>query len=66
MKRIFVVTLLVLLVAMALAAPAFAEEVHCESGRAFGQHHAEMAQEGMLNGEHNPGMHQGYAHCLTP
>jgi hypothetical protein len=64
MKRIFVVTLLVLLVVLALAVPAFAQEEHCASGEDFGLHHADMAQESMLSGEHNPGMHEGYSHCL--
>jgi hypothetical protein len=65
MKRVLVVALLVVVVMLALAAPAFAEEAHCESGQAFGQHNAEMPQAGMINGEHNPGMHQGYSTACT-
>jgi hypothetical protein len=31
------------------------------SGRSFGQHVADCAQTMGFNGEHNPGMHHGYA-----
>lgn len=64
MRRIVLAALLIVIVTLAVAAPAMAEEVHCESGMAFGQHHAEMAEDGMLGGEMNPGMHNGYSHCL--
>lgn len=69
MKKLVMVTLLVVVVSLALAAPAFAMEdggemMHCESGEAFGLHHAEMAQKGMLGKLMNPGLHEGYSHCL--
>ncbi len=64
MKRIVLIGLLVLVLALVVAVPAFAQEDHCASGRAFGQHHAEMAQMGMLGKDMNPGMHQGYSTCL--
>ena len=31
------------------------------AGQAFGQHHAAMAQAGMLGQDMNPGMHQGFS-----
>jgi len=31
------------------------------AGQAFGQHHADMAQAGMLGSDMNPGMHQGFS-----
>jgi hypothetical protein len=31
------------------------------AGRAFGQHVAQHARDGMLSGEMNPGLHQGFA-----
>lgn len=31
----------------------------------FGRHVAEMAQQGHLGAEHNPGMHQGYSVCVV-
>lgn len=35
-----------------------------ETGKDFGQHVAEHAQEGHLNGEMNPGNHEGYSLCV--
>jgi hypothetical protein len=31
------------------------------AGRAFGQQHAEHAQQGMIGRDMNPGMHQGFS-----
>ncbi len=45
-------------------ASAEGEMCPCGSGRDFGQHHAQMAQEGMLGKDMNPGMHQGFSACL--
>lgn len=46
-------------------APAFAAEGdHCrDSGREYGQYHAELARQGELGREKNPGQHQGYSSC---
>ncbi len=63
MKRVMLVALLVTVLALLMVAPASAE-MHCESGQAFGQHHAEMVQMGHLSGEMNPGMHHGYSACM--
>lgn len=66
MKVRIVLILVVIIIVSLLAAPqALAHDgEHCASGAAFGQHHAEMAQAGMLGAEMNPGMHQGYSTCL--
>ena len=62
MRRIatFVAALTLLLV---LAAPALAATGAGGAGRAYGQHHAMMAQEmGGFSGDHNPGvMHRGFS-----
>lgn len=70
MKKVAMVMLLVVVVSLAMAVPAFAMEgggemVPCESGEAFGLHHAGVAQNGVLDGDMNPGVHHaGYSHCL--
>jgi hypothetical protein len=67
MKKMFFAVILALMVCLWSAGSALASdgmEDHCASGYAFGQHHAEMAQEGMLGAEMNPGNHQGYSVCL--
>lgn len=47
------------------ASGAFAQsQEHClGSGRAFGQFHAELARNGDLGAEQNPGEHRGYSAC---
>ncbi len=70
MRRMLLILLLVLLLSLMAVGPVFAQTpMHCgdpslpgHSG--FGQHHAGMAQEGMLGKDMNPGMHQGYSSCL--
>ena len=69
MKRIAILaTLFVLLLSFTLGTAAFAHEdvhhCHWNSGRDFGQHHAEHARAGHLGGQHNPGNHQGYSLCV--
>jgi len=51
-----------LVLALSLAVPAFATGAN-GAGKAFGQHHASMAQEmGGFTGTMNPGvMHQGFS-----
>jgi hypothetical protein len=48
---------------LAFAAPAMAATGAGGAGKAYGQHHAAMAQEmGGFTGDHNPGvMHQGFS-----
>ncbi len=64
------VKIVVLILVLALVLPfvgvstASAQGEHCASGYVFGQHHAEMARAGMLGQDMNPGMHQGFSHCL--
>jgi hypothetical protein len=48
----------------ARTASAEGEMCPCGSGREFGQHHAQMAQNGMLGKDMHPGMHQGFSACL--
>jgi hypothetical protein len=71
MKKIIVfvvavtVVMLLVLVATTFAHEGDSHDCHWDSGRAFGQHHAQMAQNGMLGGHHNPGTHhQGYSICV--
>ncbi|GAB4420430.1 MAG: hypothetical protein Kow00106_16990 [Anaerolineae bacterium] len=68
MKRITLVIVLVGVLTLSAALPAFAEGNGPASGRTcgqfFGQHVAEHAQAGHLGQEHNPGMHQGLANFL--
>jgi hypothetical protein len=70
MKKAFVLVLVI-----ALLLPVFTvgalyaqhEHAHCEeweTGRDFGQYHAEHAREGTLGKDHNPGHHQGYSPCV--
>jgi hypothetical protein len=59
MKRITVLVLAAV-IALAVAAPAFATGAD-GAGRDFGQHHAEMAQMGGIGGTMNPGMHRGFS-----
>jgi hypothetical protein len=64
--KLVVLMVLVVLLSMLVVSPAWASdgEPHCESGKIFGQHHAEMAQAGLLGEDMNPGMHQGFSSCL--
>lgn len=64
MKKLIPAFMLALMLSLWGVGSALAEEDHCASGKAFGQHHAEMAQDGLLNGEMNPGMHEGFSTCL--
>lgn len=67
MKIRILLAAVIVLVSLFAASPALAHEgdpAHCESGAIFGAHHADMAQQGMLNGAMNPGMHLGYSTCL--
>jgi len=49
----------VALAATAVALLAGAAPATASTGPAFGRHMASCAQEGMLSGAHNPGMHRG-------
>jgi len=52
---------LVAMLALAVAAPAFATGAG-GAGKAFGQHHATHAQEmGGFTAAENPGMHRGFS-----
>jgi hypothetical protein len=63
---LLVVTLaLVLTVSLAGAALA-ATPASDGAGQAFGQHHADMAQQGGLGQDMNPGMHQGFTGWPPP
>ncbi|MEW6578734.1 MAG: hypothetical protein AB1435_06015 [Chloroflexota bacterium] len=68
MKRLLILSLLLGLVMLGAALPAFAQGNGPAPGRTcgqfFGQHVAEHAQAGHLGQEHNPGMHQGLANFL--
>ncbi len=68
MKRMLILSLLVGLVVLSVALPAFAQgngpAPGSTCGRYFGQHHAEHAQAGHLGKQHHPGMHQGLANFL--
>lgn len=65
MKRILLVTLLVVMVSLSAVLPVAAGDNDpapgSTCGQFFGQHVAEHAQAGHLGKEHNPGMHQGLA-----
>lgn len=54
-----------LTVALGPASGAFAQgQEHClGSGQAYGQYHAELARNGHLGAEQNPGEHRGYSAC---
>jgi len=66
MKTLAVFALAAVL-ALALAAPAFAVTGADGAGAAFGQHHATHAQEmGGFTGAENPGMHRGFAGWTAP
>lgn len=44
--------------------PAFAADEHCAgSGQDYGQLHADLARQGELGQEQNPGEHRGYSSC---
>jgi hypothetical protein len=65
MKRFLLLSLLVGMVILSTALPAFAEgngpAPGSTCGKYFGQHVAEHAQTGHLGQAHNPGEHQGLA-----
>ena len=42
-------------------AGALAANASAGAGKAFGQHHATMAQDGHLGADMNPGMHRGFS-----
>lgn len=61
MNRLIVFMILVVLM-LSLAAPAFAVNGSGGAGREFGAHHAEHARTmGGFTGDENPGMHRGFA-----
>ena len=62
MRRVFT-AVAVLALALVVSAPAFAATGAGGAGRAYGQHHAAMAQEmGGFSGTMNPGVHhQGFS-----
>lgn len=64
MRRSLIALASGLLLAVALAVPAFASEEMCESGRMFGAMHAAEAQAGALGKGMNPGVHHGFSHCV--
>lgn len=69
LRKSLVLTLLILYFLSGLVAVISAHEretPHCHwtSGYEFGQHHAEMAQNGHLGADQNPGQHQGYSGCF--
>jgi hypothetical protein len=68
-KTIGFVATLVLILMLTFAATISAQDgethgCHWNSGSEFGQHHAAMAQEGMLGANNNPGVHYGYSVCV--
>ena len=76
MRRLVILALVALL-ALTLAAPAWADEGdphgHLCAGvnvagkpnaSAFAEHVVHHAQEGLLGAEHHPGMHRGYSICV--
>lgn len=66
--RKLVIVLIVVAALMAFVVPvASAHPAFCESGRAFGQFHAELAQrEGPMGQTHRPGIaHTGFSSCLA-
>lgn len=62
-NRVFVVTVLALMLVLAFASQAFAATGGGGAGREFGLHHATHAQEmGGFTGEMNPGVeHRGFS-----
>lgn len=58
MKKI-VVSVLAAAALLVVPSAALATTASDGAGQAFGQHHAGMAQAGMLSGDMNPGMHEG-------
>lgn len=68
MKRQLILSLLIALILLGAALPAFARgsgpAPGGTCGKFLGQHIAKHAQAGHLGQEHNPGMHQGLANFL--
>jgi Spy/CpxP family protein refolding chaperone len=70
MKRNLLILTLVVMMSLAAALPALADDPGWDPapgstcGQAFGEHHAEHAQAGELSQDHNPGHHQGLAGFL--
>ena len=60
MKKI-AVTILATAALLVVPSAALAANASGGAGQAFGQHHAAMAQDGMLGADMNPGMHQGFS-----
>lgn len=54
-------TILAAAVLLLVPAAALADNASGGAGRTFGDHHAGMAQNGMLGADMNPGMHEGFA-----
>jgi hypothetical protein len=55
------VTILAAAGLLVVPAGALAANASDGAGRAYGQHHAEMAQMGMLGTDMNPGHHRGFS-----
>lgn len=60
MKTI-IITLVAAFALLLVPAAALAANGSGGAGQAFGRHHAEMAREGMLGADMNPGMHLGFS-----
>ena len=61
LRRLTAITATAAILALAWPATAWAQPDGAESGRVFGQHVAAHANDMRFDGEHNPGMHQGFA-----
>ncbi len=60
------VTVLAAAALLVIPGTALAADASGGAGQAFGQHHAAMAQDGMLGADMNPGMHQGFSGWPCP
>ncbi len=56
-----IITLVAAFALLLVPAGALAANASGGAGQAFGQHHAEMAREGMLGADMNPGHHFGFS-----
>jgi hypothetical protein len=61
LRRLAAVTAAAAMLALAWPATVAAQPDGAESGRAFGQHVAGHSDDMRFDGEHNPGMHRGFA-----
>ena len=60
-RRLIAVTGVTAALVAALPVAAWAQPDGPESGRTFGQHVAACARDAGFDGDHNPGMHRGFA-----